>query len=53
MHIGTMRNNMRTCAQYGIVGVPITIFFQWYFKRLQNSAGEVKAERRKKSSIII
>jgi hypothetical protein len=28
MHIGTMRNTMSTCAQYGIVGVPITIFFQ-------------------------
>jgi hypothetical protein len=28
MHIGTMRNSMSTCAQYGIVGVPITIFFQ-------------------------
>jgi hypothetical protein len=31
MHIGTMRNTMRTCAQYGIEGVPITIFFQWLF----------------------
>jgi hypothetical protein len=28
MHTGTMRNTMSTCAQYGIVGVPITIFFQ-------------------------
>jgi hypothetical protein len=30
MHIGTMRNSMSTCAQYGIVGVPITIFFQYW-----------------------
>jgi hypothetical protein len=29
MHIGTMRNTMRTSAQYGIVSVPVTIFFQW------------------------
>jgi hypothetical protein len=28
MHIGTMRNTMRTYAQYAIEGVPITIFFQ-------------------------
>jgi hypothetical protein len=29
MHIGTMRNTMSTCAKYGILGVPITIFFQF------------------------
>jgi hypothetical protein len=35
MHIKTIRNTMRTCAQYEIVGVPITIFFQceFFFKR--------------------
>jgi hypothetical protein len=26
MHIGTMRNTLSTCAQYGIVGVPVPIF---------------------------
>jgi hypothetical protein len=34
MHIGTMRNTMSTCAKYGIVGVPITIFFQCCFSTL-------------------
>jgi hypothetical protein len=28
MHVEIMRNTMSTCAQYGIVAVHITLFFQ-------------------------
>jgi hypothetical protein len=38
MHVGTMRKTMRTCAQYGIVGVPSAYynFFSVYNKILEN-----------------
>jgi hypothetical protein len=34
MHVEIMRNSMRTCAQYGIVAVHITLFFQCMTKIL-------------------
>jgi hypothetical protein len=47
MHIGIMRNTMSTCAQYGVVGVPITLFFSvitmYFLQRKSPTKEQLKA----------